>query len=175
MFRILTMLLGLCLGLTVVCLSPRVFSSEQDPPVNNTDDLDINEIASTSLSLSTYLGGGGPDTIRDVTTDILGNIYVTGGTGSSNFPVTPGCFDSSFNGVHDVFVAKIAPSGALMWATFIGGINYDRAYAIEVDSLGFVYVVGRAGQVSPTTVGALQRTFAGDVVPNPLYGSRMVS
>lgn len=172
MFRILTVLLGLCLGLTVVCLSPRVFSSEQDPPVNNPDALDISEIASTSLSLSTYLGGGGQDTIRDIATDILGNIYITGGTGSSSFPVTPGSFDSSFNGVHDVFVAKISPSGALVWATFIGGPNYDRAYALEVDSLGSVYVAGRAGQGFPTTAGALQRTFAGDVVPNAVYGDQ---
>jgi beta-propeller repeat-containing protein len=113
------------------------------------------------LVFSTYLGGSQEDTIRDITTDIQGNIYVTGGTASPNFPVTAGSYDTTFNGWHDVFVAKLDPNGHLLWCTFIGGRNYDRAYAIELDNLGYIYIAGRAGPGFPTTAGAFQTTYQG--------------
>ena len=127
----------------------------------------------TSLAFSTYLGGAGTDSIRDVAVDAQGFFYATGGTDSPDFPVTPGAYDRTYNGGgRDVFVAKLTPGGALVWATFLGGPNYDRAYAIEVDNQGYVYVAGRAGQGFPTTSGALQTTFAGDANPNSLYGQQ---
>lgn len=128
---------------------------------------------STTPGFSTYLGGSGADSIRDVAVDAQGYFYVTGGTGSPDFPVTSGAFDTTYNGGgRDVFVTKLTPDGALVWSTFLGGPNYDRAYAIEVDSQGYVYVGGRAGQGFPTTPGALQGSFGGDVNPNTLYGQQ---
>jgi hypothetical protein len=50
----------------------------------------------------------------------------------------------------------------------LGGGNYDRAYAIEVDGSG-VYVAGRAGDGFPTTSGVLQPTFGGGDISSP-YG-----
>jgi Beta-propeller repeat len=125
---------------------------------------------SGSLAFSTFIGGSNEDTIRDMTADDNGNIYVTGGTASPDFPVTPGAYDGTFNGRHDVFVAKLDSGGNLIWSTFIGGPNYDRAYAIKVDSNGYVYVAGRAGLGYPTTVGCVQPGFGGDINPNALYG-----
>ncbi|MBI3950387.1 MAG: SBBP repeat-containing protein [Acidobacteria bacterium] len=134
-----------------------------------------------TLAFSTYLGGSNEDTVRDVTTDREGNIYLTGGTGSSNFPTTPGAYDRMFNsggnslgsaGPHDVFVVKLSPSGQLLWSTLLGGPNYDRAYAIEVDSQGSIYIAGRAGDGFPTTAGSAQPKFGGDVNPNSLYGQQ---
>jgi hypothetical protein len=69
----------------------------------------------------------------------------------------------------DVFVAKFSPSGTLLWSTFIGGPNYDRAYAIELDPAGNVIVSGRAGRGFPVTAGAFQTTFQG-YNTGPLYG-----
>jgi hypothetical protein len=124
-----------------------------------------------SLHFSTYLGGSASDTIRDVAVDSGGNVYVAGGTGSTDFPTTPGVYDRTFGGTFDAFAAKLDPGGALIWATYIGGPSYDRAYAIEVDVDGFVYVAGRAGTGFPTTPGSLQPTFGGDVDPGP-YGEQ---
>ncbi len=125
------------------------------------------------LTLSTFLGGFRGETGRDVVVDGDGNIYVTGGTESSDFPVTIGAYDTTINTggtrLHDVFVAKFSPTGQLIWSTYLGGPNYDRAYAIEVDTDGFVYVAGRAGDGFPTTQGVIQPIFAGDVNPNSLY------
>jgi hypothetical protein len=122
------------------------------------------------LVFSTYLGGAGGDGARDVAVDRQGYVYVTGGTGSGDFLVTPGAYQTKFNpGIpessrvrpSDVFVTKLSPSGAIVWSTLIGGPNHDRAYAIAVDADSYVYVAGRAGRGFPVTPGALQTTFMG--------------
>ncbi len=51
--------------------------------------------------------------------------------------------------------------GQILWSTLLGGPNYDRAYAIEVDGRGFVYIAGRAGRGFPVTQGVFQPGFQG--------------
>lgn len=134
-----------------------------------------------TVAFSTYLGGGGAETIRDVAVDREGNIYVVGGTASRDFPVTAGAYQTTFAsggtsvgsaGDHDAYAAKLDADGRLVWCTYVGGPNYDRAYAVEVDAAGYVYVGGRAGEGFPTTPGVVQPTFGGDVNPNRLYGAQ---
>ncbi len=124
-----------------------------------------------SLDFSTYLGGSLFEQARDVATDKCGNIYVTGGTQSTDFPTTAGAYNRTNSGWMDVFVVKMNRAGQLVWSTYLGGPNYDRAYAIEVDDQGYVYVGGRAGDGFPTTPGVLQTTFAGDTNPGA-YGTQ---
>jgi len=135
------------------------------------------------LSFATYLGGSGTENSRDIAVDAEGNIYVAGGTKSPDFPATPGAFDTTFDtggadlgsgGPMDVFVAKLSASGQLLWATYIGGPNYDRAYAIEVGRDGSVTIAGRAGPGFPTTPGTIQPAFAGDLTAgaNAAYGKQ---
>lgn len=114
----------------------------------------------------TYLGGGDFEHGRDVAFDCEGNLYVAGGTRSDDFPSTLGGAEGNV----DVFVAKYDPAGALLWAHRLGGPNYDRAYALELDPSGDVVVAGRAGDGFPTTAGALQESFGGDMDPNAIYG-----
>ncbi len=128
--------------------------------------------ANVNAGLSSYEGGSGQDMIRDVTVDAQGNFYLVGGTFSTNFPVTAGALDTTHNGKCDAWVAKHAPDGTRLWTTFLGSPNYDRAYAVEVDGQGYVYVAGRAGQGFPTTAGSLQPNFGGDLTPNALYGQQ---
>jgi Beta-propeller repeat len=119
-----------------------------------------------SLDFSTYIEGG----VRDVTTDRKGNIYIAGGTTSPDFAATPGAYQVRFNpgepenrdvSRSDAFVVKLDAKGKLIWSTLIGGPNHDRAYAIEVDALGYVYIAGRAGAGFPVTKGAFQTQFMG--------------
>lgn len=124
------------------------------------------------MTLSTYLGGAGEDSVRDVFVDSGGFVYATGGTASADFAATPGAYAEEFGGVHDAYAVKLDPDGRVVFATLLGGPEYDRAYAIEVDAEGFVYVAGRAGDDFPTTKGALQRRFGGDSKPNDLYGKQ---
>ncbi|RPJ59125.1 MAG: S-layer protein [Acidobacteria bacterium] len=123
-------------------------------------------------ALSSYVGGAAGDMLRDVAVDAQGNFYLVGGTYSADFPVTAGAFDTTHNGNCDVWVAKYSSAGIRLWATFLGSPNYDRAYAVEVDSQGYVYVAGRSGQGFPTTAGSLQTGFGGDITPNSIYGQQ---
>jgi hypothetical protein len=62
-----------------------------------------------TLINSTYLGGSGRDVPLGIGADRHGNVYVTGRTGSANFPISGGAFDPTFNGGgRDVFVTKLA-------------------------------------------------------------------
>lgn len=61
----------------------------------------------TGLVFSTYLGGNNTDGGLSIAVDAAGSIYVTGQTFSSNFPTTPGAFQTLFGGNSDAFVAKI--------------------------------------------------------------------
>lgn len=127
------------------------------------------------LDFATLLGGVNNDVVRDIAVDPQGNIYVTGGTASPDFPVTPGSFDQTFNStapsLHDVFVTKLDPAGNMIWSTYVGGPGYDRAYGIELDDRGFIYVAGRAGAGFPVTPGAFQTAFRGGAFPGP-YGEQ---
>ena len=72
--------------------------------------------------------------------DGSGAAYVTGNTTSSDFPTTPGAFDTSFNGPYgdpDAFVAKLKADGSgLAYATFLGGSRGERSHGIAVDGSG---------------------------------------
>jgi len=120
-----------------------------------------------NLAISTYFGGSGWEHARDIYVNGNGNIYVCGGTASHDFPTTEGAYDRTFNfgdtsGQEcDAFICKFGPGGQLIWSTFLGGPGYDRAYGMEVDAQGYVYVAGRAGRGFPTTPGAFQPTFQG--------------
>ena len=125
------------------------------------------QITSPELKLSTFFGGSNNDHFRDVALDSSGSIYLVGGTQSSDFPTTPGVADTTFNGDTDVIATKLSASGQVIWSTVLGGPSYDRAYGVEVDSQGFVYLAGRAGQGFPSTSGALQTQFRGGPASGP--------
>jgi hypothetical protein len=121
---------------------------------------------------------------RDVAFDSQGNMIVVGGTSSPDFlPVSAGAntLDKTLGtGVAgtllgsaadtDVFVVKIAPDGSLIWGTYLGGPNYDRAYAVEIASDDSIVIAGRAGDGFPTTNGAMTTTFSGDSDASSVYG-----
>ncbi len=60
----------------------------------------------SSLILSTYLGGNDNDR-GSIAIDALNNVYITGGTNSSDFPTTPGAYDITLNGLSDAYVSKL--------------------------------------------------------------------
>ncbi len=125
---------------------------------------------SYDLAFSTFLGGRAGEGIRDVEVDRAANIYVAGTTRSADFPTTRGAYrekldtsrgTSRWGYNSDIFVAKFAPTGALLWSTLIGGPNSEEAYGLEIDSKGFVIVHGRGAEGTPVTPGVYQPQFKG--------------
>jgi uncharacterized repeat protein (TIGR01451 family) len=114
--------------------------------------------AGTGLDYSTYLGGSGPDQGNSIAIDASGNAYVTGITGSQNFPTVRGGYELFGGYGDDAFVTKLNPAGAaLIYSTLLGGTDYDSGYGIAVDSTGSAYVTGSTqSQNFPTTEGAFQ-------------------
>ena len=89
----------------------------------------------TALVYSTYLGGTSYDAGYGIAVDASGNAYVTGYTQSPNFPVTPGAFQVTNGGVADIFVTKVNAMGtALVYSTYLGGMDDDEGYGIAVDA-----------------------------------------
>ena len=111
----------------------------------------------TALIYSTLLGGSGFDVAGDIAIDSAGNAYVTG-IAQAGFPVTPGAFQTSFNGVNDAFVTKLNSTGSsLIYSTFLGGSGNDGANGVAVNAAGNAYVTGvSASSNFPTTSGAFQ-------------------
>jgi len=117
--------------------------------------------AGTALVYSSYLGGSGGEnqSTNDVhlAVDSSGSAYATGSTTSVDFPVTSGAFQTALAGVRDAFAAKVSPTGALVYATYLGGSGSERGTGIAVDVAGAAYVGGKTNSLNlPTTAGALQ-------------------
>lgn len=122
--------------------------------------------AGSALVYSTFLGGMLDDHGHSIAIDNSGNAYITGMTKSTDFPTTAGAYDTSYNGNYsghsNVFVTKLNPSGsALVYSTFVGGLDHDEGYDIAVDQTGSAYVTGiTSSNYFPTTPGAYQTTYA---------------
>lgn len=90
-----------------------------------------------------YLGGSGDDSGRAIAIDADGNAYVTGVTGSSDFPTSAGAISASGSAPENVFVAKVDALGRLQYSAFFGGTKRDYGTAIAIDSSGAVYIAAR--------------------------------
>ncbi len=118
----------------------------------------------TNLLASTFLGGNSDENGYSIAIDADGNVYLTGETLSSDFPTTPGAYDTSYNGgYYDAFVSKFN-SGltSLLASTFLGGGSGDYGRAITVDGVGNIFVTGNTWPKDfPTTPGAYNTSYNG--------------
>ncbi len=121
--------------------------------------------AGTALAYSTFLGGSKTDQAHEVAIDSGGAAYVTGTTNSTDFPVTPGGYETTYPGAGNghAFVAKLDAAGStLVYSTFLGGSNSDHGHGITLDASGNAYVVGRTNSSDfPITPGAVDTAFGG--------------
>jgi hypothetical protein len=111
--------------------------------------------AGSALAYSTYLGGSGGEEATGIAVDALGNAYLTGSTGSTDFPLAGSPVQSRLRGGSDAFVAKLNAAGsALVYATYLGGNGSDAGLGIAVDALGNAYVTGSTGSTDFPLAGS---------------------
>jgi len=113
----------------------------------------------SGLIYSTYLGGTADDGASGIAVDADGNVYVTGGTKSTNFPTTPAAaFPDNCCSISKAFVTKLNPAGTgLVYSTYLGGEFESAGAGIAVDADGNAYVTGSTTSDNfPTTPGAFQ-------------------
>ena len=127
----------------------------------------------------------------DLSVSDSGIVYLTGQTVSFNFPATAGAFDTVLNDgragncntgetsypCSDAFAARLSASGALEYATYLGGAyktisglgtfyeGADYGVGVGFDQQGMIYVVGRTDSTDfPTTAGAYDRVFSNQAI-----------
>lgn len=115
------------------------------------------------LVYGTFIGGRGDAVGLGITVDADGNPYVAGVSGSVYFGTTSGAYDTTLAGFSDAVVMKLAPDGAsLVYATYLGGFEYEDCRGLYVDGDGSAYVSGWTASTDfPTTPGAFQTEYAG--------------
>ncbi len=120
----------------------------------------------SSLNWSTYLGGSGDDAAYSVKVTPSGTVYAAGGTTSPNFPTTTGSLHTSYLGSPcDGFAVALSNNGsALIAGTYIGTSKYDQTYFIELDSYGFVYLLGQTSGNYPVTSGVYSNPNSGHYI-----------
>jgi hypothetical protein len=90
--------------------------------------------------------------VQGVATDASGNVFITGYyDGTVNF----GGSNLTTGGSWDIFVAKFTSSGAHVWSSTYGGVDYQRALAIAVDGSGNVIIAGNMAGSTNFGGGAL--------------------
>jgi hypothetical protein len=151
-----------------------------DQALGGAQDVFVTKLAAASgaVQWSSYLGGSADERVVGIVATSDGGAIAFGDTDSSDFPVVS-AFDSTFGGMNDAFVTKIAGDGtSLVWSTFLGGSDkeHDQLMSasdpfaaswakgdIALDSAGNVLVVGQTYSADfPATPGALQTTRRGD-------------
>lgn len=117
---------------------------------------------------STFLGGTLTEHAGGIAADNAGNVYLAGGTFSSNFPIA-GAMQGASAGGQDAFIIKIKTTtpAQILYSTYLGGSGGtltapEQANAIAIDSTGTAYIAGVVSSTNfPVTSGALQTSFGG--------------
>jgi hypothetical protein len=137
---------------TALAVTPDAF---QRHPAGSSDIFLSHIGASGELLYSTYFGGTGIDEANGITRDAAGNLYIVGGTNSTDFLNTTGAVRSGSLGTWEAFLTKFDPTGRrVLYSTYFGGTESDIAHGIAVDAGGTAHVVGSTrGYGFPNTTG----------------------
>ena len=116
--------------------------------------------AGSVLLYSSLLGGESDDYGMGVALDAESNAYVTGLTGSEDFPTVEAAqpdFGQPDGLGADAFVTKVNAAGSeIVYSTFLGGSDLDAGAAIAVDAEGNAYITGETSSADFPTMNAIQ-------------------
>lgn len=122
--------------------------------------------ALTNLLFSTYIGGSDFDAGYSVQLNQSNEVYVAGGTISSNFPVVAGALNGTFQGgTSDGFVTRLNTGGtALLSSTYIGTAGLNQCFFVQTDLSNNVFVVGQTVGGFPISPGVYANPNSGQFI-----------
>jgi gliding motility-associated-like protein len=120
----------------------------------------------SNLLFSTYLGGSNTDAAYSVQLNSLGDVYVAGGTISTNFPTQSGGLNTAYQGgTADGFVTRINASGtAFLNSTYIGNSGYNQCYFVQTNLANEVFVIGQTTGSYPISPGTYNNPNSGQFI-----------
>jgi hypothetical protein len=135
--------------------------------VTSTYDTQLPLIIDPVLTYSTWLAGSNMDTVAGIAVDTAGDIYVTGITGSADFPTKGGYNCATCSDKGNMFITKLDTTGSnLIYSTYVGGSGGDQSFGIGIDSKGNALIGGITGSSdfplvnSYTTFSGFTTTYA---------------
>lgn len=145
----------------------RFFSTTDEIPGSNhaggvsSDGLLIKlDGATGDVIFSVLFGGSNLDYFNDMAIDAAGTLYLTGLTGSNDFPLLNPAQDTRA-GSEDAFLTILSADGVLMYSTYIGGTERDWGEGVAIDGTGNVFIAGITGSTDFPTVGGFQQQHGG--------------
>lgn len=116
-------------------------------------------VGNSSLIYCTFAGGSGTDSAQSIAVTANGDAFITGITGSFNYPLL-NPLDST-NQINEAFVTQLRSNGALANSTFLGGSGQEQGNGIALDQGGNIYVTGFTNSTDIPPVLAFQAAKSG--------------
>ncbi len=116
-----------------------------DDVFNGNHDAIITKINNelTEILASTFIGGTDDDDCYGLVIERAENVFITGISFSTDYPVTSNAFDATHNGERDIFVSRFTfDLSTLVESTYLGGVDNDWALDLAIDDAGSVFIGG---------------------------------
>lgn len=118
---------------------------------------------------SRYLGGSSTDAAYSLKLDSHANIFVAGGTNSTDFYGINGYKKTKGTDI-DGWIAQVSPDGQqVINATYLGTTSYDQVYFLELNADEDVYVFGQTQGSYPVTSGKFSQSGGGHFIHKLSY------
>jgi uncharacterized protein (TIGR02145 family) len=134
------------------------FTVDQEIPVNATLVIDPTSIR----TWGTYYGGLYQETGGFCSVDHVGNVFLSGQTGSYNNIATTGSYQNTLAGMYDCYLVKFNAAGQRLWGTYFGGVLIEMSWSCITDNSDNIYVSGTTNSISGiASPGAHQTIYGG--------------
>ncbi|HWW13818.1 MAG TPA: choice-of-anchor tandem repeat GloVer-containing protein [Candidatus Dormibacteraeota bacterium] len=123
--------------------------------------LELNS-AGSGFIYSSYLGGSGLDYSTSIALDSLGNVYVTGGEASTNFPITSNAFQSTYGGgTDDAYLAVVSAVTTFPLTVSVTGTGTVTSNPAGINCGAICSTTFASGTVALTAIAGAGSAFTG--------------
>jgi Beta-propeller repeat len=118
--------------------------------------------AGSAVLFSTFLGGNNFSSATDIALDRHDDVYVSGITGSTDFPLVRPFQSKNQGGGIDGFLAKLdLQTSQLIYSTYVGGNGFDYPFRLAVNSRGDASLIGFTSSMNFPLLNPIQSSYRG--------------